>query len=148
MTTIAYRDGVMAADSGSWMGDACHRWARKLARGPDGTLYGTAGHAAECEAFLAWVRAGCAGSAPRAREEDDGRGSSFVVLVAPPEGGVRIRTARGDEVYPEAAYFAVGAGKEVCFGALFMGATAEQALHAAMEHGCSAIGSVCTIIRR
>lgn len=46
MTIVVYRNGVMAADSGAWASSAKHSFGEKLAMGPDGTLYGVAGHAA------------------------------------------------------------------------------------------------------
>jgi hypothetical protein len=145
MTTIAYRDGVMAADSGAWAGDAAHGWARKLAKGPDGTLYGTAGNAAEATTFLDWVEGGCVGARPAAvREGEDGKDSSFIVLAAPPTGRLILITARGEEKY-DAPYYAVGGAAACAFGALFAGASAETAIEAAKEHGSSAFGRVQTI---
>lgn len=145
MTTIAYRDGVMAADSGCWIGDARHGWARKLARGPDGGLYGCAGNAAQVRAFLAWVDAGYVGVRPEPeREKDDG--NSFIVLVAAPSGPLRLITARGEEEH-EAPYFAIGAGCVAAFGAMFAGATAETAIAAAIEHASGAMGQVQSVRR-
>ena len=146
MTTIAYRDGIMASDSGSWAGEARHGWARKLARGPDGTLYGCAGNAAQADGFLKWVDAGCQGDHPKAdREGQDGRESSFIVLAVTPGGPIRLITARGEECYTDAPYYAIGAASATAFGALFMGATAEQALKAASEHGSGAFGKIKTV---
>lgn len=143
MTTIAYRDGVMASDSGSWMGDACHGWARKLAKGPDGTLYGVSGNAAQCTTFLDWVDAGCIGDAPNAEARDNDV-SSFIVLAAPVKGAIRIITSRGDEKY-DVPYFSIGAGAATAFGALWAGASAEDAIEATKEHGSNAFGRVQTI---
>ena len=146
MTTIAYRAGIMAADSGSWAGDASHGWAQKLAKGPDGTLYGVAGNAAQCEGFLQWVNEGCHGPYPQAdREGTDGKDSSFIVLAVTPGGLIRMITARGEERYQGAPYYAIGAAAPVAFGALFAGATAEQALEAAKEHGYGAFGRIRTL---
>lgn len=143
MTTIAYRAGVMASDSGAWIGDASHGWAVKLAKGVDGSLHGVSGNAAQCSAYLEWVKSGYRGDEPRADTEPDSR-SSFIVLIAPPMGPLRLRTARGDEVY-EAPYFSIGAGAPTAYGALFMGATAEQAIEAAKEHASGAFGHVQSI---
>ncbi|GAA2867421.1 ATP-dependent HslUV protease subunit HslV [Aminobacter niigataensis] len=143
MTTIAYRAGVMASDSGSWIGDASHGWAVKLAKGIDGALHGVAGNAAECCAYLGWVKGGYRGDEPRADAEPDNR-SSFIVLIVPPEGALRLRTAKGDEVY-EAPYFSIGAGSATAYGAMFAGATAEQAIEAAKEHASGAFGPVQSI---
>lgn len=143
LTTIAFRDGVMAADSGSRYGDARHNWARKLAIGPDGTLYGVSGDAAQATTFLRWVDGGCTGVQPVAEWTKDDH-SSFVVLAVTPGGPVRLITARGEESY-DAPYDAIGYDAGVAYGALFQGATAEQALAAAIEHGTGTSGKVQTI---
>lgn len=143
MTTIAYRDGVMAADSGVWNGDACSAWARKLAKGSDGTLYGIAGNAAQGTTFLKWVDGGCRGEQP-IPERTGEDGSSFVVLAVSKGGPVRIITARGDEEY-DAPYFSIGGGAATAYGALFVGASAKDAIAAAVEHGCSAHGKIITV---
>lgn len=145
MTTIAYRDGVMAADSGAWHNSASHAWANKLARGPDGTLFGCAGSAAEAEAFLCWVRAGYEGDMPKPRAKDED--SSFIVLRVPVGGPVELLTAFGTERY-DAPYFAIGSGAETALGALFVGASAERAIEAAKEHASGAFGEVRTISHR
>lgn len=145
MTTIAYRAGVMASDSGVWIDDACVEWAEKVAKGPDGTLYGVSGNAAQCSAYIAWVGGGCYGEEPRATFMKDDR-SSFIVLVAPADGPLRLRTAYGDEVY-SAPYFAIGAGSVAALGAMFAGATAEQAIEAAKAHASGAFGPVQSVRR-
>lgn len=143
MTTIAYRAGVMAADTGVWTGEACHTVARKLARGPDGTLYGCCGNGAEVNAFLKWVDGGCQGDAPKPREEKDGTSSSFLVMKVPRGGPIQIVGAHGEEEY-EADYYSIGGGNATAFGALYVGASAEQAIRATIVHGSSAIGDVKT----
>lgn len=144
MTTIAYRDGVMAADSGSWMGDASFPWARKLVRGSDGTLYGVCGDAAQANGFIEWVEGGCSGERPAA-EKTDQNGSSYLVLVAAPRSGrVKVLTARGIEAY-EAPYFAIGAGNVGALCAMHAGASAEDAIRAAIVHAPGAEGPVQAI---
>lgn len=143
MTTIAYRDGIMAADSGSWQGGASHGWAMKLARGKDGVLYGVAGNAPEAMGFLAWVNSGYEGEQPKAEPLPDG-GNAFIVLAVAPGGPVRLIAARGEESY-DAPYFAIGAGAPTAFGAFHAGASAYDAIEAAKEHGEGAFGAVRTI---
>jgi hypothetical protein len=66
------------------------------------------------------------------------------VLAARPAGHIELIGARGIERYM-APYFALGAGAAVAYGALFMGATAEQAIEAAKEHGDGAHGPVQSV---
>lgn len=142
MTTIAYRDGVMAADSGARNSGACIPWAQKLARGHDGTLYGVSGSAAESTMFLEWVRDGVHTGKEQPKPRPTGEcQSSFIVLVAPVIGPLRLITAYGDESY-YAPYFAIGAGAATALGALYAGASAEGAIYAALCHADGASGTV------
>jgi hypothetical protein len=133
----------MSADSGAWNDSSRHDGALKVARGPDGTLYGTVGHAPECAAFLAWVHAGCREDMPLPTATPD-RESSFVVIAVSQHGPVRIISAYGEERY-HAPYFAIGAGAPCAWGALYAGADAITAVHAAIAHSDGAAGHVCTI---
>lgn len=146
MTTIAYRDGIMAADSGSHYGDIRQNWARKIAQGPDGTLYGTSGDAAQCDGFLRWVLDGCEGDQPVPDAINEGKDSSFIILVVPVTGRIRLITARGEETY-EAPYFAIGYDAGVAYGAMFAGKDAITAIDACIEHGTGSSGRVQTIDR-
>lgn len=140
MTTIAYRDGVMAADSGVWFGDGLAPWARKIVRDAEGTLYGVAGNAGQASDFIEWVLAGSVGEPPAAEKQDDGV-SSFIVMKVTRGGPVRILTAYGCEVYA-APYFSIGAGNVAALGAMFCGASAQRAIEAAIAHASGAIGPV------
>lgn len=145
MTTIAFRAGIMAADSGAWMGDAHSSWARKIAVGPDGTLYGAAGNAAECFGFLAWVAAGAEGTAPAPRQQGE-NGSSFIVLAARPGQHIELITAYGIEAYLDAPYFAIGSGAVGALCAMKVGASACEAINAAIAHADGASGPVRYVV--
>jgi len=136
----------MAADSGSWMGDASIGWAMKLAKGHDGSLHGVCGNASECETYLEWVRNGMEGNSPTPRDIENSKdySSSFLALIARPDARIEILTAHGSERYA-APYFAVGAGAVAALGAMFVGADAPTAIEAAKEHGSGAFGEVRTI---
>lgn len=144
MTTIAYRDGVLAADSGVWHGDAVNMWARKVVKGYDGVLYGLTGNAAEAGAYIAWVSNGYAGDEPKARPLDKDDASSFVVVIAEAGQPIKIKTAYGIETY-DAPYISIGGGAQACYGAMFAGANAETAIQAAIEHGSGAIGNAQSV---
>jgi ATP-dependent HslUV protease subunit HslV len=144
MTTIAYRDGIMAADSGVWHGDGMNPWATKVAKGNDGVLYGLTGNAAEASNYIAWVKGGYTGDEPKARSLNDGDNSSFVVVIAKAGDPIRLRTAYGDEMY-DAPYISIGGGSQACYGAMYVGADAPTAIKAAIEHGASAIGNVQSV---
>ncbi|PIB91272.1 hypothetical protein [Caulobacter sp. FWC2] len=128
MTTIAYRDGVLAADTQSTCGN--HRQpgeAIKVAVGPMGL--GTAcGSAAFCETWLAWVR----GDEPErpVPERADEHGGDCGILIHR-DGRLQLFEHNGAH-FPAGAYFAEGTGMGPALGALYHGATAEQAIEAAI----------------
>lgn len=129
MTTIAYKSGVMAADSGNWLGNVAYRTGNKLAVGPDGSLHGVTGNAAEGCTYLRWVTYGMKGAAPKPEETDRKEGrSSFMALVVLPDQRVRLWTAHGFEEHECPVYFAIGAGSEMAVGAMAAGASAEEAV--------------------
>jgi hypothetical protein len=146
MTTIAYINGVMAADSGVWTGEASTSWADKLARGWDGSLHGCAGNAAESESYLQWVRDGMTGESPKPRSVPDGKDdrSSFIVLIAKEGELISLLTADGFERY-DAPYFSIGAGSVAALAAMFCGAGARKAIKAAKAHASGAFGKVKSI---
>ena len=136
MTTIAYRDGLMAADSGNWLSNVTYRSALKIARGPDGSLHGVAGNAGEGCEYLRWVEAGMEGDPPKPEvtNREDGSGA-FIALVVPPEGDVvRLWTAFGFEDHHDVPFIAIGAGSELAIGAMAAGASAEQAVEIVAQH--------------
>src|SRR6266699_6218856 len=57
MTTIAYRDGVMASDSACWIGDTLAHRVKKMWR-IKRALVGMAGDYSAALFFLEWVRNG------------------------------------------------------------------------------------------
>jgi ATP-dependent HslUV protease subunit HslV len=144
MTVIVFRDGVMASDSGAFSGCDVFPWARKVAKGPDGALWGFAGSAAIGSAFLAWVDSGYQGSMPDLGAGGDTDHESEV-LVARPDGQLSILTKHGPEIFHEAPYLALGGADTVALGALFAGADAETAVRAAIEHSTRAAGKVQAI---
>lgn len=145
MTTIAYRNGVMAADSGAWLGDMAYNGVRKMAKGKSGWLYGCAGNASEIRDFLVWVDKGEAGDMPKPEAVDRVEAeSAFIVLAAKRGKPLRLYSAFGYEEM-EMPYMSIGSGKEVAMGALYAGATAHQAIEAAIVHGSGALPPVVTI---
>ncbi len=152
MTTIAYAKGVMAADTGSWAGDASVSGVNKIVRGVDGTLYGVSGSMALCQRFLRDIeRHGVkysdnlgldVGLRLPCRHPESG--SDFIVLVATKDGKIRVLCADGIEEY-DLPYFAIGAGSVTAFGALFVGGSAEDAIRATLEHGSGAHGGVMSL---
>lgn len=147
MTTVAYRDGVMAGDSGNLFSNVMYRSAVKVARGPNGSLHGVTGNAGDAGQYIAWVLAGMNGDPPKPEptNREEGR-SAFIALVVPPTGNiVRLWTAYGWEDHHNVPFMAVGAGAEMAIGAMAAGATAEQAVAICAEHSTYASHPIRTV---
>lgn len=125
MTTIAYRDGVIAADSLVSSGPNRAGHVVKIARGPDGALGGAAGDMWACVQFLRAVETGTALPAER--------GSDFDALFVDASGRVHYVGDKGDPVLVEGEYFALGSGEAAALGAMEMGATAVRAVEVAVK---------------
>lgn len=147
MTTVAYRDGVIAADSGCWIGDIVVNTIVKVARGADGSLYGVTGRASECQLFLMWVN-GDVPDMPEPKVTNDEKGeSSFHALIVRPNGEVALLTAFGYEYYGKPEYISVGAGSLCSMGAMHAGASAVMAIKAAIDHAPGAVAPIRFITR-
>jgi hypothetical protein len=134
MTVIVYRDGVMASDT---MGSRANIKAYgfvKMAVGVDGAVHGGSGDWCKISKYMDWVRGGYVGECPAPEANDEGS-CDFHVLIAD-AGGCSVLTHKGREPSPE--YAATGSGLEIAYGALFMGASAADAVRAAIHHadGC------------
>jgi ribulose 1,5-bisphosphate carboxylase large subunit-like protein len=134
MTTIAYRDGIMAADSGVWHGDAVNVGVIKISH-HRGVLRAYTGVMAAVQAHIDWVNGGEIGSEPvpisDKKEEDR---SNFGILLAMPSGDLSYITHEGSEKYGRKDYIAFGGGNLAALSAMHAGATAVRAVAAAAAH--------------
>ena len=139
MTVIAYRDGIMAADGGTWSDSIlCATDTRKIVR-LDGRLVACCGQRPDIEAFVIWLRSGAPSrDKPLLNAAKDG---DFGAIVADADGvwladhSLRLYRAAGD-------YHVEGAHDGFLRGALAAGATAEQAVRLAVRHCAYAAGNV------
>jgi hypothetical protein len=141
MTTIAYRDGVLATDSraGSWTmeGHAVkgHRFGR--------CLVAAAGSAAHAQAFYEWVRTGMVGDAPMGNpDKDDYNATGFIFM---PCGRIVKFQPGCPPLTLTAPFYAYGSGGYVALGAMEAGATAEQAVMAAAKWDAGTGGPIRTL---
>ena len=148
MTTIAYKDGVMAADSGSWIGDLVANGVVKVARGADGSLYGVTGYAGPCSGFIRWVNGGEKGAMPEPQETDiKDNASTFIVLIARPDGEVQILSAYGVEDCGKLPFMAVGAGCVGAMCAMAVGASPQRAVQTVIDYANGAQPPVRIVTR-
>lgn len=139
MTTIAYRDGVLAADTLATWGDSRDGRCTKIAkRGP--VLAAGAGSMAQVQAFLDWFRAGMKGDPPPAQAGDN---SAFCYLIEP-SGWFLMWGPRGWERSRDDA-LALGSGGEYARGAMSAGATAEEAVAIAILHDVKSGGPITVL---
>lgn len=128
MTTIAYRDGILATDrlitSG---GERCGAYTK--GRNIGRLMYASAGSCGLTEAVGEWLRAGARGEPPRLKDGDR-EGSVYVFL---PDH--TIVWFHCDGVTPiRAPYWAAGSGGPYALGAMAAGASAKDAVIAAIKH--------------
>lgn len=130
MTTIAYRDGVLAADT------RCVRRgtigvARKLFCGA-GWIAGACGEASDIHHFMRWYQAGAdLDNLPTFLMYGDEETPSVEALIVT-RGGVERWTHHFQPTPVLDPYCAVGSGEQFATAAMYMGATAEEAVRVAM----------------
>lgn len=128
MTAIAYRDGIMAADSLANADGAVHGYTIKIVRAPSGALAGVAGEAGATARFRRLFAAG-----EFAIDEEIDADEDFGALIVEPEGTVYRRGLK--HFFSIVAPFHVlGSAEEILIGAMSMGATADEAVRIAIKY--------------
>ena len=139
MSTIAYRDGQMAADTGMTGSNGSHLLhTHKIVKRADGALIGAVGDAAYAAAFLKWA-VDEVGPPPDAKRLDGSTDRGVIVraIDAPWE----IYEARG-MFSCFGPYFALGSGAPEATGAMHAGASAVDAVRAALAHDEGTFGEI------
>ena len=127
MTIIAYRAGILAADTAAWRGDYVSGSVRKICRMPDGGLGAAAGSVTIMRWFLNWLESGGASEA-RGTPPADPDGHGFGGLVVRPNGDL-FACDLNVMMYPiKAEWFALGRSSGFTAGCLAAGASAEEAV--------------------
>ena len=133
MTSIAYRDGILAADSQTTVeseaGGArrfrCEKLYRKTTKEGAEAIIATAGESAPALVFLDWYGTGKR-PPPRLLEGN----ADFTCLVLRRDGLWEYDAwCRGDKVLEP--FYAIGSGAKAALGAMHMGASAEEAVRVA-----------------
>ena len=126
MTTIAYRDGVLAADSLVTLGSTKVHGSYQKIRRIGQYLVGTAGSVACCQAFVDWLKSNDDSHPPPKGE--------YGALIVDPRG--RVREIENGSVLPVprgAKFFAIGSGSPYALAAMYAGATAVDAVKIAAK---------------
>ncbi len=137
MTTIAYRDGVLAADQlATTPGGLRGAMVVKIRRITGGRVALCGKFGAAC-AVADWLAKGREGDIPK--HDDNG------VIWIPDEGEATIIEQGCEEPLGEAPFHAWGSGREVAMGAMWMGATAVQAVEAAIALDTGSGGEITVL---
>lgn len=139
MTTIAYRDGVMAADTLVTAGEPHWRWATidKLFRAQDGTIGGVSGTLPGVALFRDWFETGAFHPPPT-------DGDCYGIVVRP-NGSVEVWPGIPALLPMTAEFIAIGSGERFALGALEAGASAENAVRIAMKYDSGTGGEIKTL---
>jgi len=146
VTTIAIRDGVIAADTQETWEDGSFTPCVKLYRMPwdaedvAGHIVGLAGGSYAGELFLEWYRDGDRDEKPDLTNLD--LEEDFEAIVLRPDGTLWSCNRLFTFIPHKTEYFATGSGGKVALGAMAMGATAEEAVAAAIKHDCYTGGDI------
>ncbi len=136
MTTLAWRAGVLAADSQGTIGGTIVPGAcRKVWRSDDGRLIGVTGETAQWAVLVRILLAGATvGDLPKVT---DAR-----VVVVHADG--RVIVHEGESWYDcgDAPYLAWGSGMDSALGAMAVGASAKRAVEAAISCDVNSGGDV------
>ena len=138
MTIIAYKDGIMAADTQTFSGDIRGAQTVKIVAA-GGRLYGASGDAGPSQA---WRLAMLEGRDTTDLLPDKDK-RNFTILEAGPDG-VWQTDWSGRSREPDAA--AIGAGWEIALGAMHAGASAEDAVRICIA-ACVWCGGDVTVLR-
>jgi ATP-dependent protease HslVU (ClpYQ) peptidase subunit len=144
MTTIVYRDGILASDTQISYGSTLMPGSvRKIHKLSNGALYGFTGSLEVGEIMRRRVTKASDEDGPL-EEEVDLKGEVFEAIIVQPDGQILCFENR---IWMEikCPYIAMGSGKDYAYGALHMGASAKQALKTAMTLDPATGGRIITL---
>lgn len=138
MTAIAYRDGVMAADTQCMLNSHVKQSIPKIIK-RQGYLLGGAGDVPSLDDLMRWYFA-----APGKPTRPKFEGFDFTLLVITPRGRIENWDHRGRFEPIRHKFWAVGSGAECCMAAMDVGASATRAVRAAIKFADHCGGRVTT----
>lgn len=145
MTIVAFKDGIMAADSASFIGEMRVAAAiPKIIRAESGMLIGCAGSCDIIDTVVPWIAAGMVrADAPKIKIEDN----DLDALVACPDGRL-FRITEKLLPFAVAEPYAIGCGTASVFAraAMLAGLSADAAVALCIEH-CRNVGGQVQVER-
>ena len=128
MTTIAYRNGVLAADTLMTLSNLREGHVIKVRR-MNGVLAAAAGNWPLALRFLDWVSSGMGAADAPSMGDSEMNAAGHLFL---PNGEVLTYARNGWSRF-HTAYYADGTGCDIAMGAMAMGASAEEAVRIAID---------------
>jgi hypothetical protein len=145
MTIICIKDGVVAADGSTWQANGAilvSKMTRKLCRAQDGAVAGCAGGSMNTQRFRDWF----VGSRSYDRQQTPpvfNKDAGLSAVWLEPNGEMWRLDGAGQAYRLEGQDVAVvGAAGEMALGAMYAGASAEQAVRICVERSDAAGGEV------
>lgn len=145
MTAIAYRAGILAGDTMTIYDDHVKLNHQKVFK-HKGWLYGASGDCPEADDLKAWLFDGLKDPRKVRFNRTTFANRDFNVLAVSPAGEICLIRHVGDLEIVPSEFFAIGAGKQFCCGAMAYGASAEEAVALAIKH-CDSVGGDVTRVR-
>ena len=133
MTTIAYRDGIMASDSGMYGYGTLDASMQKIFYLFDGRVFAGCGDAALVLQVRDWLNGG---EKPDPKDRDAGG------IIADPAGNVWLLDKNLVEMPVTGPFFADGSGNALAMGAMAAGADAVKAIEIAKIYDSHTAGAV------
>jgi ATP-dependent protease HslVU (ClpYQ) peptidase subunit len=141
MTTVAYRSGVLAADTQSAGEDGTKYRMRKIHMTThSGVLYGCAGDTSAILRIRRWMERNTT-SRPRLPKDTDAD-----VLMVKPDGTLWMLNDAFDWEPVDAKFHAIGSGASFALGAMARGATAVQAVKIAARFDINTSAPIDTLV--
>lgn len=139
MTAIAYRAGILAADTAGWSGGGHVKVPTplKIVRLSDGGLVAACGAAEDCVWISGWLNSNRVSPQVTIHRED-----GFDAIWIKPDGSIWRCSDRLEFYESPAEFHALGAATTFMYGALHAGATAFMAVQLAIDHTDGAGGYV------
>lgn len=135
MTTIAVRGTAIAADTQATDGNGIKTTTARKIFEVNGGLVGLAGDLSDAMVFVEWLRNPKKARKPEAHSE-------FGALELRADGKVYMWNPTLHALLIEDEYYAIGSGAPIAMGAMFVGATAEQAVRAAIKFDAYTSGGI------
>lgn len=143
MTTIAYRDGILASDTGIHGGGYFVGETEEKIFEHQGSLFGVTGDLSAIVILKKWLEDG------RSLEKlPDFKKDNVEIIEINPGGKVFFLYETFLPIHIDAEYHALGSGDRIAIGALDIGATATMAIEICIKRDCYTAGKVISLRHR